>query len=220
MWCHWASNSASFRRKSAIRDCAGGSASTDDQPLLIYVGRLDREKRPHVVVEAFRRLPRSLGAALLLLGDGPLREQFVGREQERHFRARLLPRPKRPRGLAGQRRPLCVGHGRRDIRHFDHRGAGIGPAGGRGRGRGDGRPRSAGLGLVGEVDDAGVMAPTSWRCSRATWPAMGERARAHALQFSWDQSMERLFGQVYRTALRRALAKRVHGGLMSRLVEA
>lgn len=28
------------------------------QPLLIYVGRMDVEKRPHVVVEAFRRLPK------------------------------------------------------------------------------------------------------------------------------------------------------------------
>ncbi len=33
---------------------------------------------------------------------------------------------------------------------------------------------------------------------------MGERARDHALQFSWDESMECLFGQVYRNALRAA----------------
>jgi alpha-1,6-mannosyltransferase len=40
----------------------------DRQPLLIYVGRLDGEKRVEVVVEAFRRLPKSLGACLILLG--------------------------------------------------------------------------------------------------------------------------------------------------------
>ena len=34
--------------------------------------------------------------------------------------------------------------------------------------------------------------------------AMGEQARAHALQFSWDQSMERLFGRVYARARLRA----------------
>jgi hypothetical protein len=34
--------------------------------------------------------------------------------------------------------------------------------------------------------------------------AIGERARAHALQFSWDQSMQRLFGQVYQKALSQA----------------
>jgi hypothetical protein len=49
---------------------------------------------------------------------------------------------------------------------------------------------------------------------------MRERAREHALQFSWEESMGRLFGQVYQTALRRALAKRAYGGLISQLVEA
>src|SRR3982751_645670 len=49
---------------------------TEDQPLLIYVGRLDGEKKSDVVVEAFRRLPQALGAKLALVGEGPLREQF------------------------------------------------------------------------------------------------------------------------------------------------
>jgi len=34
--------------------------------------------------------------------------------------------------------------------------------------------------------------------------SMSEQARAHALQFSWDQSMERLFGRVYSRARLRA----------------
>ena len=33
--------------------------------------------------------------------------------------------------------------------------------------------------------------------------AMGEQARAHALQFSWDHSMEALFGRVYPAAFAR-----------------
>src|SRR4029078_6657102 len=48
----------------------------DDQPLLIYVGRLDGEKKPDVVAEAFRKLPRTLGAKLALLGEGPLRDEI------------------------------------------------------------------------------------------------------------------------------------------------
>ena len=48
---------------------------TDEQPLLIYVGRLDGEKKPDVVVEAFRRLPEALGARLVLLGEGPLKRK-------------------------------------------------------------------------------------------------------------------------------------------------
>ena len=77
-WFRWASSWANSRPTSAIPRCAA-ARPWRGQPLLIYVGRLDAEKRPQVVVEAFRRLPESLGAALLLLGDGPLREQFVGR---------------------------------------------------------------------------------------------------------------------------------------------
>jgi alpha-1,6-mannosyltransferase len=49
---------------------------SDNQPLLIYVGRLDIEKKPDVVVDAFRRLPAELGARLVLLGEGPLRQQI------------------------------------------------------------------------------------------------------------------------------------------------
>src|SRR5207244_5841906 len=61
------------RRDSRLRRKLG---LTDDQPLLIYVGRLDGEKKPDVVVEAFRKLPRELGAKLVLIGEGPLREQI------------------------------------------------------------------------------------------------------------------------------------------------
>src|SRR4051794_15955276 len=49
----------------------------DDQPLLIYVGRLDGEKKPDVVAEAFRRLPPELGAKLALIGEGPLRADLA-----------------------------------------------------------------------------------------------------------------------------------------------
>ena len=49
----------------------------EDQPLLIYVGRLDGEKKPDVVVEAFRNLPHRLGAKLALIGEGPLRDEIT-----------------------------------------------------------------------------------------------------------------------------------------------
>src|SRR6476620_10411459 len=47
------------------------------QPLIIYVGRLDGEKKPDVVVDAFRKLPATLGAKLVLLGEGPLRADIA-----------------------------------------------------------------------------------------------------------------------------------------------
>jgi alpha-1,6-mannosyltransferase len=70
--------------------------------LLIYAGRLDREKRPDLVLQAFARLPPTPGAHLVLVGDGPLRNELaahastIGRahvlpfEEDRLQLARLL----------------------------------------------------------------------------------------------------------------------------------
>ncbi|MBA3729503.1 MAG: glycosyltransferase, partial [Sphingomonas sp.] len=63
-----------LRRDARLRARLGVS---EEQPLLIYVGRLDGEKKPDVVVEAFRRLPAELGARLAVIGEGPLRESIA-----------------------------------------------------------------------------------------------------------------------------------------------
>jgi alpha-1,6-mannosyltransferase len=64
------------------------------------------------------------------------------------------------------------------------------------------------LGRTGPIGDSKAMAANI----RAVWNgdhlAMGERARAHVAQFSWDQSMERLFGTVYVRARATAAARR------------
>ena len=129
-----ASSSASSGPTGATRELRAKLGLADDQPLLIYVGRLDGEKKPDVVVDAFRRLPRELGAKLALIGEGPLRDRDRGAWRRAHHHARLCEGPRRARALAGERRHLCLGHGRRDLRRVDHRGPGFGPAGRR-RGR-------------------------------------------------------------------------------------
>lgn len=48
-----------------------------DGPVLIYAGRLDREKQVEVLVAAFRRLPPHLNARLFMMGEGPLRPQLT-----------------------------------------------------------------------------------------------------------------------------------------------
>lgn len=58
-------------------------------PLLVYAGRLDQEKRPHFLLEAFLRLPDRLGAHLLLIGEGPERGRLTDRSL-RHPRVRVL----------------------------------------------------------------------------------------------------------------------------------
>jgi alpha-1,6-mannosyltransferase len=194
----------------------------EGQPLLIYVGRLDGEKRPQVVVDAFRRLPPSLGAALLMIGDGPLREQFAGREHERIFAP----------GYCRDRSDLAAWLASADlyvsamadetfgISIIEAQASGLPVVGVAAGAMVDRVPQ--GLGLVGEVDDAAVMASNILAVLAGDVQAMSERARVHALQFSWDQSMERLFGRVYRTALAQAAARvgRPTKEPMSALVEA
>jgi alpha-1,6-mannosyltransferase len=183
----------------------------DDQPLLIYVGRLDGEKRVEVVVESFRRLPQSLGAALLLLGDGPLRGQFVGRERDRIFAP----------GYCCDRNDLAAWLASADlyvsamadetfgISIVEAQASGLPVVGVAAGAMVDRVPH--GLGLVGEVDDGAVMASNILAVLKGDLAAMGEKARAHALQFNWDRSMELLFCKVYRTALARAAARAPSG---------
>ncbi|HEY0627857.1 MAG TPA: glycosyltransferase [Sphingomicrobium sp.] len=193
------------KRNVALRQKLGVDEA---RPLLIYVGRLDVEKRPQVVVDAFRRLPQTLGATLLLLGDGPLREQFAGREHERIFAP----------GYCRDRDDLAAWLASADlyvsamadetfgISIIEAQASGLPIVGVAAGAMVDRVPE--GLGLVGDVDDAALMAGNIIRVLQGDLAAMSERARAHALQFSWDQSMERLFGHVYRRAQLRA-AERV-----------
>jgi len=58
-------------------------------------------------------------------------------------------------------------------------------------------------GRLGQVGDADAMARNILEIWTADRSAMSERARAHALQFSWDRSMEALFGRVYPAAFAR-----------------
>ena len=204
------------KRDTRLRDRLGLKKG---QPLLVYAGRLDAEKRPQVVVEAFDRLPGSLGAALLLLGDGSLRDQFAGRESERIF----VP------GYCSDRSDLAAWLASSDIyvsamadetfgiSVIEAQASGLPVVGIASGAMVDRVPH--GLGRVGEIDDAAAMAENIVAVLSGDRTAMSERARSHALQFSWKQSMERLFGQVYSRALSQALAKPRRGGLMSRLVE-
>ena len=180
---------------------------SEQQPLLIYAGRLDAEKRPDLVVEAFRRLPSQLGAALLLLGDGPLRDQFRGLEKERIFAP----------GYCSDRDDLAAWLASADlyvsgmadetfgISIIEAQASGLPIVGVAAGAMVDRVP--SGLGLVGNVDDASAMAANILQVLGGDMPAMRARACAHAQQFSWDRSMELLFGRVYRYALDQAAAR-------------
>jgi alpha-1,6-mannosyltransferase len=63
-------------------------------------------------------------------------------------------------------------------------------------------------GRLGPVGDADAMARNILEIWNADRRAISEEARSLALQFSWNRSMEALFGQVYPAAFARSVNRR------------
>ena len=180
----------------------------DDEPLIVYAGRLDSEKRADVVAEAFGRLPPELNAMLVLLGEGPMRKPLI--EKLAGQRA-LLPGYVRDRsdlarwlasadiyasGMANETFGISV---------IEAQASGLPVVGVAGGAMVD-RVTPA-IGRVGPVDDAETMALHLADVWRGDHQAMAEASWRHAQQFSWQQSMETLFGSLYPRALQRAAAR-------------
>ena len=180
----------------------------DGQPLLIYVGRLDGEKRPDVVVDAFRKLPRGLGAKLALLGEGPLKESIAALDDERIIiPGYVRSRPELARWLASADiYASAMADETFGISIVEAQASGL-PVVGIAAGAMIDRVTAA-TGRLGPVGDAATMARNILKVWNADRQAMSEQARAHALQFSWDRSMEALFGRVYPAAFARRAARR------------
>jgi alpha-1,6-mannosyltransferase len=172
----------------------------DHQPLLIYVGRLDGEKKPDVVVKAFGALPEGLGARLALIGEGPLKDEIAALGDERIIMPGYVKnRAELARWLASA--DIYVS-GMADetfgVSIIEAQASGL-PVVGVAAGAMLDRVTSK-MGRLGPVGDSKAMARNIlevWDSDRAT---MAEEARAEALQFSWQSSMELLFGEVYPAA--------------------
>ena len=173
------------------------------QPLLVYVGRLDGEKKPDLVVDAFRRLPAALGAKLALIGEGPLKAEIAALRDERI----VLPgyvktRAELARWLASA--DVYVS-GMADetfgVSIVEAQASGL-PVVGVAAGAMIDRVSDA-VGRLGPVDDAAAMAANIIDVWNADRSAMAVHAQACALQFSWDSSMEALFGRLYPAAFAR-----------------
>jgi alpha-1,6-mannosyltransferase len=185
------------RRDERLRQKLGIGA---DQPLLVYVGRLDGEKKPDLVVEAFRSLPSSLGTKLALIGEGPLKAEIAARCDDRIIMPGYIKdRTELARWLASS--DIYVS-GMADetfgISIIEAQASGL-PVVGIAAGAMIDRVTDA-VGRLGPVDDAAAMSANIievWNADRA---ALGQQARTHALQFSWDSSMEALFGRLYPAA--------------------
>lgn len=185
------------KRVPAIRRNLG---IADDQPLIVYAGRLDGEKKPDVVVEAFRKLPQALGARLVLLGEGPLKAEIAELGDARI----VMPGYVRNRAeLAGWLASADIyASGMADetfgISIIEAQASGLPVVGVKAGAMIDRVPPS--VGLLGPVGDTDAMAANILSVWSGDRPAMAAEARNHALQFSWEHSMDALFGRVYPAA--------------------
>jgi alpha-1,6-mannosyltransferase len=204
------------RRDPALRRELGMS---DDRPLLIYVGRMDVEKRPDIVVEAFRQLPEAMGAKLVLLGQGPIREQVEKAGDPRIVTPGFVTdRTELARWLASSDIYVsAMPNETFGVSVIEAQASGL-PVVGVSGGAMPERVRQ-GMGLLGPVGDSAAMAANIGQVWNGDHRVMGARARAFvAGEFSWAHSMDVLLNQVVPAALaRRAAAAVAMGSAMPAL---
>ena len=185
-----------------------------DQPLLIYVGRMDIEKRPDIIVEAFRKLPESLGARIVLLGQGPQKEEFEALRDPRIITPGFVTdRATLARYLASA--DLYVSAMPNEtfgVSVIEAQASGLPVVGV----DGGAMPERVlpGMGLLGPVADVNAMAANIQTVLAGDHRAMGERGRDYVSgEFSWPHSMEILLGTVIPHALAHAAARPLSGAV-------
>ena len=178
-------------------------------PLLIYAGRIDNEKRADRLITMFRALPASLGASLVMLGDGKLRETLMEAAQGLPvaFPGYVGDRAEIARMLASADIYVsCMADETFGLSVLEAQASGL-PVVGFASGAMVQRVPPA-LGKLVTLDDTAAMAQAVvdvWQGDRA---GMGQRAREHVTtQFSWKQTFETLLGEVYPRALAKSAAR-------------
>ncbi|MDQ3074270.1 MAG: glycosyltransferase [Pseudomonadota bacterium] len=209
---------------SPDKRCPGLRASlglADDEPLIIYAGRLDNEKRAGVIAEAFLRLPPELRAFLVLIGDGPMRAPLANRLAGKRA---LLP------GFVADRIELAQWLASADlyatamadetfgISVIEAQASGL-PVVGVAAGAMVDRI-TPGIGRIGPIDDAAAMARNLAEIWAGDPREMGQAAWRHAQRYSWRESMDALFGELYPRALTAAALRRSATSMTNNLIKA
>ena len=178
-------------------------------PLLIYAGRIDNEKRADRLITMFRALPASLGASLVMVGDGKLRASLMEAAQGLPvaFPGYVADRAQIARMLASADIYVsCMADETFGLSVLEAQASGLPVVGFASGAMVQRVPPS--LGKLVTLDDTAAMAQAVvdvWQGDRA---GMGQRARHHVTtQFSWHQTFETLLGEIYPRALARADAR-------------
>lgn len=175
------------------------------QPLLVYAGRLDREKRVMTVFEAFRRLPPEMGAHLLLLGEGKCRPRIAARSDGLavHMPGYVKDRARLAAALASADIYVsAMPYETFGISIIEAQASGLPIVGVDSGAMADRVP--PGTGLLGPVDDACAMAANIVRIWEEGAAAHGERGRRFVSErFSWRRTFDTLFDMIYPKALAR-----------------
>jgi alpha-1,6-mannosyltransferase len=181
-------------------------------PLLVYAGRIDREKGADVLLAMFRALPESLGAALVMIGDGKLRPQLEAEAAGMRvaFTGFLRGRDLLARALAsGDIYVSAMPDETFGVSVLEAQASGLPVVGVASGAMPDRVP--PGLGLLGPVGDAAAMAANVVRLWEQGATAIGERARRAAETQCWDRTFALLLDTIYPQAFARR-DKRLAGG--------
>lgn len=199
------------KRDEGLRRSLGVDSN---QPLLVYVGRMDRERRAQLVVDAFRMLPEELGARLVLVGEGPVRDRILESGDERIVAPGYLKdRLEVARWLASADVYVsAMADETFGVSVIEAQASGlpvVGVAAGAMLDRVDDE-----TGRLGPVDDVQSLAANIldvWSSDRA---AMGKAARAHVEgRFSWDRTFQTLLSEVYPRAIEARRSSLLDDGL-------
>ncbi len=198
-----------FREEERDPDFRASLGIADKAPLLVYAGRLDREKRVQVVLDAFRKLPEEMGAHLLVLGDGKWRQKQLeaGVEAAVHMPGYLKDRAALARAYASS--DIYVSAMPYEVAGnsiLEAQAAGLPVVGVEAGSMPCQVP--AGTGYLGPVDDSDAMAANIQRVWREGAAAIGAEGKKLVRgNHSWDRTFGMLFGEVYPEALDRRAAR-------------
>lgn len=185
------------RRSADVRARLGAG---DGDLLIAYAGRLDSEKRPDIVLDAFDRLPEQLNARLVLAGDGPLRERLE-RRAEADPRVRVIPFVQDRLELAGMLASAdlyasAMAHETFGLSVVEAQACGLPVVGVRAGAMVD-RVDEGMDGFLVEPGSAEAMARRIADTPREEWRSMGLRARSRVeAECSWTRTFETLL-QIY-----------------------